>query len=71
MSSYDIKNQMLNIVVATTVLHNFIRIHDRKDMGFKWDKDNFNDDDDARSNSQENIGNIHDKEMKVVHDNIA
>jgi hypothetical protein len=28
--SYDIKDQML-IVVASALLHNFIRIHDRKD----------------------------------------
>jgi hypothetical protein len=37
MSSYDIKDQLL-IVVASAVLHNFIRIHDRKDKRFKWDK---------------------------------
>ena len=29
MASYDIEDQR-NIVVATCVLHNFIRIHDRK-----------------------------------------
>jgi hypothetical protein len=74
MPSYDIKDQML-IVVASAVLHNFIRIHDRKDKGFKWDKSIFDDlessDDETWSTSQENIGNIHDEEMKVVHDNIA
>jgi hypothetical protein len=48
---------------TTTLLHNFIRIHDRKNKEFKWDKHNFNDD--ARSNSQENIDNKHDEEMKV------
>ena len=31
---------MHNIVVATCVLHNFIRIHDREDEGFKWDESN-------------------------------
>jgi transposase len=49
MPSYDINDQML-IVVAIVVLHNFIRIHDRKDKGFKWDEDNFDNDDDAKSN---------------------
>jgi alpha-glucosidase (family GH31 glycosyl hydrolase) len=39
--------------------------------GFKWDEDNFDNDDDARNNNQENIDNIHDEEMKVVRDNIA
>jgi hypothetical protein len=74
MPSYDIKDQML-IVVASAVLHNFIRIHDRKDKRFKWDKsisDNLeSNDDETGSTSQENIGNIQDEEMKVVHDNIA
>lgn len=74
MLSYDMKDQML-IIVATAVLHNFIRIHDRKDKGFKWDKSNSDNlksnDDEIGSNSRENIGNIHDKEMKVVHVNIA
>uniref|UniRef100_A0A2N9FS97 Myb/SANT-like domain-containing protein n=1 Tax=Fagus sylvatica TaxID=28930 RepID=A0A2N9FS97_FAGSY len=37
MPSYDIEDQR-NIVVATCVLHNFIRIHDREDEGFKWDE---------------------------------
>jgi hypothetical protein len=41
MPSYDIKDQMF-IVVATAVLHNSIKIHDRKDKGFKWDKSNSN-----------------------------
>jgi hypothetical protein len=50
MSSYDFNDQML-IVVATAVLHNFIRIHDRNDKGFKWDEDNFDNDDDTRNNS--------------------
>jgi hypothetical protein len=74
MPSYAIKDQML-VVVATAVLHNFIRIHDRKDKGFKWDKDNSDNrednDDEVGSSSQENIANIHDEEMKVVRDNIA
>jgi hypothetical protein len=35
--SYDIENQ-INIVVVICVLHNFIRIHDREDEGFKWDE---------------------------------
>lgn len=39
MPSYDTKDQML-IIVATVVLHNFIRIHDRKDKRFKMDKSN-------------------------------
>jgi hypothetical protein len=72
MPSYDIKDQML-IVVATAVLHNFIRIHDRNDKWFKWDESNSDNlesnDDETRSNNQENIGNIHDEEMKVVRDN--
>jgi hypothetical protein len=74
MSSYDIKDQML-IVVASVVLHNFIRIHDRKDKGFKWDKSTSDDlesnDDETWSDSQENISNIHDEKMKLVCDNIA
>jgi hypothetical protein len=74
MPSYDIKDQMF-IVVATAVLHNFIRIHDRKDKGFKWDESNSDNlesnDDETRSKGQENIGNIHDEEIKVVRDNIA
>jgi hypothetical protein len=74
MPSYAIKDQML-VVVATAVLHNFIRIHDKKKKGFKWDKDYFDNrednDDEVGSSSQENIVNIHDEEMKVVHDNIA
>jgi hypothetical protein len=74
MLSYHIKDQML-IVVASVVLHNFIRIHDRKDKGFKWDKSISDDlesnDDETGSISQENIGNIHDEKMKVVRDNIA
>ena len=39
MPSYDIEDQR-NIVVATCVLHNFIRIHDRKmrDLsGMNWE----------------------------------
>jgi len=72
MPSYDIKDQML-IVVASAVLHNFIRIHDRKGKGFKWDKSISDDlesnDDEIGSTSQENIGHIHDEEMIVVRDN--
>jgi hypothetical protein len=64
MPSYDIKDQML-IVVATAILYNFIRIHDRKGNGFKWDESNSDNlesnDDETESNSQENIGNIHDE----------
>jgi transposase-like protein len=37
MPSYDIEDQR-NIVVATCFLHNFIRIHDREDEGFKCDE---------------------------------
>lgn len=39
MPLYDIKDQR-NIVVASSVLHNFIRIHDREDVGFGWDECN-------------------------------
>jgi hypothetical protein len=74
MPSYAIKDQML-IVFASAILNNFIRIHDRKDKGFKWDKSIFDDlesnDDETSSISQENIGNIHDEEMIVVRDSIA
>jgi len=74
MPSYDTKDQML-IVVATAVLHNFIKVHDKKDKRFKWDKSNSDNlesnDDETETNSHENIDNIHDEEMKVVRDNIA
>lgn len=39
MPLYAIKDQR-NIVVATCVLHNFIRIHEREDVGFGWDEYN-------------------------------
>lgn len=39
MPLYAIKDQR-NIVVATCVLHNFIRIHEREDVGFGWDENN-------------------------------
>ena len=39
MPLYDIEDQR-NIVVASCVLHNFIRIHDREDVGFGWDECN-------------------------------
>ena len=74
MSSYDIKDQR-NIIVATCVLHNFIRKHDREDEGFNWDEHNL---DRSRSNSsgvgssrQVNVENIQDEEMKFVRDKIA
>ena len=53
----------------------FVRKHDRKDEGFNWDNQNL---DIPRSNSseegssnQENIENVHDEEMKFIHDKIA
>ena len=47
MSSYDIKHQKY-IIVATCVLHNFIRKHDREDKGFNWGEHDL---DRSRSNS--------------------
>ena len=71
MPSYDIEDQR-NIVVATCVLHNFIRIHDREDERFKWDELGSNADERGEySSSQENMENIHYEEMKVICDNIA
>jgi hypothetical protein len=71
MPSYDIEDQR-NIVVATCVLHNFIRIHDREDEGFKWDELGSNADEGGEySSSQESMENIHHEEMKVIRDNIA
>ena len=74
MPSYDIKDQR-NIIVATCVLHNFIRKHDRENEGFNWDEHDL---DRPRSNSsredssrQANIENIQNEEMKFVHDKIA
>ena len=74
MTSYNIKDQR-NIIVATCVLHNFIRKHDREDEGFEWDEHNL---DNLGSNISEedsschaNIENIHDEEMKSIHDKIA
>ncbi|XP_050247606.1 protein ALP1-like [Quercus robur] len=74
MPPYDIKHQR-NIIVATCVLHNFIRKHDREDEGFNWDEHDL---DRPRSNSsgegssrQANVDNIQDEEMKFVRDKIA
>uniref|UniRef100_A0A7N2LQF3 Uncharacterized protein n=1 Tax=Quercus lobata TaxID=97700 RepID=A0A7N2LQF3_QUELO len=74
MPPYDIKHQR-NIIVATCVLHNFIRKHDREDEGFNWDEHDL---DRPRSNSsgegssrQANVENIQDEEMKFVRDKIA
>ena len=73
MPPYDIKHQR-NIIV-TSVLHNFIRKHDREDEGFNWDEHGL---DRLRRNSsgesssrQANVENIQDEEMKFVHDKIA
>jgi hypothetical protein len=57
MLSYDIEDQR-NIVVATCVLHNFIRIHDREDEGFKWDESNAGE---THRSAQENMENIQDE----------
>jgi hypothetical protein len=70
MPSYDIEDQR-SIVVANCVLHNFIRIHDREDEGFKWDELENNDDEGSDSSNQENMENIHHEEMKVICNNIA
>ena len=74
MPPYDIKHQR-NIIVATCVLHNFIRKHDRENEGFNWDEHGL---DRPRSNSsgegssrQANVENIQDEEMKFVRDKIA
>ncbi|KAK9983014.1 hypothetical protein SO802_032539 [Lithocarpus litseifolius] len=74
MPPYDIKHQR-NIIVATCVLHNFIRKHDREDEGFNWDEHDL---DRPRSNRsgegssrQANVENIQDEEMKFVRDKIA
>ena len=53
-------------------MHNFIRIHDREDEGFKWDELGSNADEGGEySNSKESMENIHHEEMKVIRDNIA
>jgi hypothetical protein len=52
-----ILNTKCSFIIVITVIHNFIKIHDKKDKGFKWDFDNL------ESNDEE--------EMKVVHDNIT
>jgi hypothetical protein len=67
MPFYDIEDQR-NIVVATCVLHNFIRIHDGEDEGFKWDESNAGE---THRSAQENMENIQDEEMKIIRDNIA
>ena len=71
---HDIKDQR-NIIVATCVLHNFIRKYDREDEGFNWDEHDLNR---PKSNSsregssrQANVENIHDEEMKFVCDKIV
>ena len=63
------------IIVASCVLHNFIRKNDREDEGFNWDEHDL---DRPRSNSsgegssrQANVENIQDEEMKFVRDKIA
>ena len=72
--SYDIKDQR-NIVVVTCVLHNFIRKYDREDEEFKWDEHNLDkpkgNSSEEGSSSQASIQNMHDKEMKFIHDKIA
>ena len=72
--SYDIKDQR-NIVLATCVLHNFIEKHDREDDRFNWDKHNLDKPDnnsrEEGSSSHASIENMHDKEMKFIHDMIA
>ena len=74
MPPYDIKHQR-NIIVATCVLHNFIRKHDKEDEEFNWDEHGL---DRPRSNSSEkgssrqaNVEKIQDEEMKFVRDKIA
>jgi hypothetical protein len=59
---------MHNIVVTTCVLHNFIRIHDREDEGFKWEESNAGE---THRNAQESMENIQDEGMKIIRDNIA
>ena len=74
MTSYNIKDQR-NIIVATCVLRNFIRKHDREDEGFEWDEHNLDNlgsnISEEDSSSQANIENIHDEEMKSIRDKIA
>ena len=71
MPSYDIKDQR-NIVVATCVLHNFIRKHDREDDGFNWDDHNLDNPEgnsrEESSSSQASTENMHDKEIKIIRD---
>jgi hypothetical protein len=67
MPSYIIKYQML-IVVSTLVLHNFIRIHDKKYKGFKWNQNNT---ENLESSDDIAGGNIHDEKVKVVRDRIT
>ena len=74
MPSYDIKDQR-DIVVATCILHNFIRKNDREDNGFNWNKHNLDKPEsnsrEEGSSSQASIENMHDKEMKFICDRIA
>ena len=74
MPPYDIKHQR-NFIVATCVLHNFIRKHDREDEGFNWDEHDLDrpkgNGSGEGSNRQTNVENIQDEEMKFVRDKIA
>ena len=65
---HNLYNVMHNIIVATCVLHNFIRIHDKENEGFKWDESNAGE---THRSAQENMENIQDEEMKIIRDNIA
>jgi hypothetical protein len=61
-----LQGKQRNIVVVTCILHNFIRIHDGEDEGFKWDELGSNADEGGEySSSQESMENIHHEEMKV------
>ena len=74
MTSYDIKDQR-NITVATCILHNFIRKHDKEDEEFEWNEYNLDNSgsniSEEGSSNQANVENIHDKEMKSIHDQIV
>ena len=73
MTSYNIKDQR-NIIVATCILHNFIRKYDREDEGFEWDEHNLDNlgsnISEEDSSNQANVENIHDEEMKSICDKI-
>ena len=74
MTSYDIKDQR-NIIVATCVLHNFIRKHDKEDEEFEWGEHNLDNSgsniSEECSSSQANVENIHDEELKSIYDQTA